>query len=90
MTWPDDYINKVICGDCLEVMKSIPDKSVDAVITDLPYGTTACSWDEIIPFEPMWAQVNRRGLGSLLVSMPPPMKARHRRSPPDPHPNWPG
>ena len=46
-------------GDCLEVMKSIPDKSVDAVITDPPYGTTACKWDSVIPFEPLWEQYNR-------------------------------
>ena len=38
MKWPEDYINKVICGDCLEVMKGIPDKSVDLVLTDPPYG----------------------------------------------------
>lgn len=38
MTWPDDYINKVICGDCLEVMKGIPDGAVDLVVTDPPYG----------------------------------------------------
>ena len=38
-------------GDCLEVMRTMPDKSVDAIITDLPYGTTACSWDEVIPFD---------------------------------------
>ena len=46
-------------GDCLEVMKSIPDKSVDAIITDPPYGTTACKWDAVIPFEPMWEQLKR-------------------------------
>ncbi len=46
-------------GDCLEVMRSMPDKSVDAVITDPPYGTTACKWDTIIPFEPMWEQLHR-------------------------------
>lgn len=46
-------------GDCLEVMKSIPDKSVDAIICDLPYGTTACKWDSVIPFEPLWAQYKR-------------------------------
>ena len=38
MKWPDDYINKVICGDCLEVMKGIPDGAVDCVVTDPPYG----------------------------------------------------
>jgi len=46
-------------GDCLEVMKSIPDKSIDAIICDLPYGTTACKWDSVIPFEPLWAQYKR-------------------------------
>ena len=46
-------------GDCLEVMKNLPDKSVDAIITDLPYGTTACKWDAVIPFVPMWEQVRR-------------------------------
>ena len=46
-------------GDCLELMKSIPDKSIDAIICDLPYGTTACKWDSVIPFEPLWAQYKR-------------------------------
>ena len=50
---------KLIQGDCLEVMKSIPDKSIDAIICDLPYGTTACKWDSVIPFEPLWAQYKR-------------------------------
>lgn len=46
-------------GDCLELMKAIPDGSIDAVITDPPYGTTACKWDSVIPFEPMWEQLRR-------------------------------
>tara|TARA_R100000655_G_scaffold348_8_gene1443 strand:- start:1122 stop:1868 length:747 start_codon:yes stop_codon:yes gene_type:complete len=46
-------------GDCLEIMKSIKDKSVDAIITDPPYGTTACKWDSVIPFDLMWKQLNR-------------------------------
>lgn len=46
-------------GDCLEVMKSIPDGSIDAIITDPPYGTTACKWDSVIPFDLMWEQLNR-------------------------------
>ena len=46
-------------GDCLEAMKNIPDKSIDLILTDPPYGTTACKWDSIIPFEPMWEQLNR-------------------------------
>jgi site-specific DNA-methyltransferase (adenine-specific) len=43
-------------GDCLELMRNIPDGSVDMALCDLPYGTTACSWDSIIPFEPLWEQ----------------------------------
>jgi DNA modification methylase len=46
-------------GDCLEVMRSIPDGSIDAIITDPPYGTTACKWDSVIDFELMWEQLNR-------------------------------
>jgi len=46
-------------GDCLEVMKSIPSGSVDAIITDPPYGTTACKWDSVIDFELMWEHLNR-------------------------------
>ena len=46
-------------GDCLDVMQDIPDGSVDAVICDPPFGTTACKWDSIIPLEPMWAQLKR-------------------------------
>lgn len=59
MKYPDDYINKIIQGDCLEVMNGIPDKSVDMILCDLPYGTTACEWDSIIPFEPLWNQYKR-------------------------------
>ncbi len=46
-------------GDCLEVMKNIPDKSVDLVLTDPPFGTTACKWDSVIPLEPMWKELKR-------------------------------
>ena len=46
-------------GDCLEVMKGIPDGSIDAIITDPPYGTTACKWDSVIDFDLMWEQLNR-------------------------------
>ena len=46
-------------GDCLEVMKGIEDKSIDMILCDLPYGTTACKWDTIIPFEPLWEQYKR-------------------------------
>ena len=46
-------------GDCLEVMKTIKDNSIDAIICDLPYGTTACKWDSVINFDLMWKQLNR-------------------------------
>ena len=46
-------------GDCLERMKEIPDESIDLVITDPPYGTTACKWDSVIPLEPMWKELKR-------------------------------
>ena len=46
-------------GDCLEKMKDIDDGSVDMVLADPPYGTTACKWDSVIPFEPMWEQLKR-------------------------------
>ena len=49
----------LIQGDCLEVMKSIPDGSIDSIITDPPYGTTACKWDSVIDFDLMWEQLNR-------------------------------
>ena len=50
---------QLIHGDCLEKMKDIPDKSIDMILCDLPYGTTACKWDIIIPFEPLWEQYKR-------------------------------
>ena len=46
-------------GDCLEVMAGLPDASVDMILCDLPYGTTACKWDTVIPFEPLWEQYRR-------------------------------
>ena len=49
----------LMLGDCLERMKEIPDGSVDMILTDPPYGTTACKWDSMIPLEPMWEQLKR-------------------------------
>lgn len=46
-------------GDCLELMKGIPDGSVDMILCDLPYGTTKLEWDKCIPFEPLWKQYKR-------------------------------
>lgn len=61
-------------GDCLDVMWQIPSGSVDAIIADLPYGTTACSWDVVIPFDPLWAHYKRiikpRGAVVLFGSQP--------------------
>ena len=46
-------------GDCLEEMKKIPDNSIDCIICDLPYGTTSCKWDVLIPFDKLWFEYNR-------------------------------
>ena len=46
-------------GDCLELMKEIPDKSIDMILCDLPYGTTACKWDSVIPFNEMWEKIDK-------------------------------
>ena len=56
-------------GDCLELMKDIPDKSIDLILCDLPYGTTANKWDIVIPFDKLWAQYNRiiKDNGAILL-----------------------
>jgi site-specific DNA-methyltransferase (adenine-specific) len=51
--------SQIYLGDCLEVMKAIPDASVDMVLADLPYGTTACKWDSVIPLDALWAEYRR-------------------------------
>ena len=52
-------LNKIYNEDCLEGMKKIPNGSIDMILCDLPYGTTACKWDTIIPFKPLWEQYER-------------------------------
>ena len=52
-------LNEIIHGDCLEVMRQFPDKSIDMILCDLPYGTTDCKWDSVIPFDKMWDQYER-------------------------------
>lgn len=52
-------LNKIHHGDCLDLMRDIPDKSIDMILCDLPYGTTACKWDTIIPFDALWEQYDR-------------------------------
>ena len=65
---------QLINGDCLVEMKNIPDKSIDMILCDLPYGTTACKLDNVIPFEPLWEQYNRiireNGIIALFGSEP--------------------
>jgi len=65
---------KLLKGDCLELMKDIPDESVDMILCDLPYGTTACKWDTIIPFDLLWEQYERvikdNGIIALFGSEP--------------------
>ena len=46
-------------GDCLDILPTLPDQSIDHILTDIPYGTTACKWDSIIPFKPMWKELKR-------------------------------
>jgi len=61
-------------GDCLEIMQNIPDKSIDLVLCDLPYGFTDCKWDSVIPFEPLWEQYKRvlknKGVAVLFGNQP--------------------
>lgn len=52
-------INEIYHGDCFDVMKEIQDNSIDMIVTDPPYGTTNCSWDSIIPLDPMWSELKR-------------------------------
>lgn len=67
-------LNKIYNEDCLKGMKRIPDKSIDMILCDLPYGTTACSWDVIIPFDELWRQYKRiikdAGVIALTASQP--------------------
>ena len=51
--------NSLICGNCLDVMPQLPNHSIDMILCDLPYGTTACAWDVIIPFDKLWEQYKR-------------------------------
>lgn len=61
--------NSLHLGDCLDIMKDIPDNSIDCIICDLPYGTTDCAWDSVIPMQPLWEQYKRilKHQGSVLL-----------------------
>jgi len=67
-------LNKIYHGDCLELMKDIPNGSVDMILCDLPYGTTACKWDSVIPFDKLWGQYERiikpNGMIALTATQP--------------------
>jgi len=52
-------MQEVVWGDCLEIMKDIPVGKIDMILCDLPYGTTACKWDTVIPFDKLWEQYER-------------------------------
>ena len=58
---------QLIHGDCLKVMQNIPDKSIDCILCDLPYGTTQCKWDVIIPFETLWKEYKRVCSGAIVL-----------------------
>lgn len=72
-------------GDCLERMKEIPEGSVDMVLTDPPYGTTACKWDSVIPLEPMWEQLKRviKPNGAIVMTASQPFTSKLVMSNPD-------
>ena len=59
MTDIKDIENRIINADCMDILKQLPDKCIDMILCDLPYGTTACKWDTIIPFEPLWESYER-------------------------------
>jgi len=74
--------NNVYCGDCLELMKEIDDQSVDLILCDLPYGTTRCKWDVIIPFESLWQHYSRiiKPNGAILLFGNEPFSSKLRLS----------
>lgn len=63
-------LNKVYLGDCLDIMQSIPNRSINLILCDLPYGTTSCSWDSIIPLDKLWEQYERiiKDNGSIILT----------------------
>ena len=75
-------MNTLYCGNCLEIMKSIEEASVDLICCDLPYGTTRCAWDVVIPFEPLWEQYRRiiKPNGAILLFATEPFASQLRLS----------
>lgn len=78
-------LNEIYNEDCLEGMKRIPDGSVDMILCDLPYGTTACAWDTIIPFDPLWEQYERviKDNGAIVLTASQPFTSALVMSNPD-------
>jgi len=79
------YINNIYNEDCLEFMKQLPDNCIDMILCDLPYGTTACKWDTIIPFEPLWEQYKRiiKDNGAIVLTASQPFTSALVMSNPD-------
>ena len=75
-------INSINKGDCLELMNGIPDKSIDMILADLPYGTTACKWDSIIDLDKLWIQYERiiKDNGAIVLTASEPFASKLRRS----------
>jgi len=75
----DIYIKQ---GECLDLMKEIPDGKIDLILCDLPYGTTACKWDTVIPFEPLWEQYKRiiKDNGAIVLFGSEPFSSKLRMS----------
>ena len=59
---------RLLQGDCLQIMPTLPAASVDLILCDLPYGTTACKWDSIIPLEPLWREYSRLARGAIVLT----------------------
>lgn len=76
-------IDAIICGDCLEVMPQILDKSVDMVLADLPYGMTACKWDTPLPLDDLWLQFKRLCNGAVVLTASQPFTSKLVMSQPD-------
>jgi len=72
-------------ADCMDIMPLIPDNSIDMILADLPYGTTACKWDTIIPFEPLWKQYKRiiKDNGAIVLTASQPFTSALVMSNPD-------
>ena len=78
----DNKNYKLLQGDCLELMKDIPDRSINMILCDLPYGTTACKWDSIIPLQPLWEHYKRmiKDNGAILLFGQEPFSSQVRNS----------